>query len=215
MAGLAHGIFIADHDRRLHLVAELQQRMLRIAPQHKSNAALTGALGDVRNSLRQKCVVPQVRVWVKRHRRKEDDNRLTEGVGNVDGCIERWVVEGALGTLHPVNDAAAVGVGRAGSANRYTGIGGDRFEFGHGWGIWILAGSRRMQTWGLMRVKGSFDSCGKTASAQDDRGEVSHNDSAASTSSAMAAASTADRTSCTRTMWAPRRMLVTMAASDP
>ena len=36
-----------------------------------------------------------------------------------------------------------------------------------------------------------------------------------STSSATAAASTAGFTSWTRTMWAPRRMLATIAASEP
>ena len=54
--------------------------------------------------------MPQVGVRVKRHRRKEDDDRLTKRVADFDGHVERGIVERALGALHPVNDAAAVRV---------------------------------------------------------------------------------------------------------
>ena len=107
VVGLAQRILVADHERRLHLVAELQQRMLGIAAQHESDAALAGALGDVGNALREKCVVPQVGVRVKRHRREEDDDRLAEA---------RW----RLRRRHRARDCRAR-AGRAASSRRRSG----------------------------------------------------------------------------------------------
>ena len=92
--------------------------MLGIAPQHISDTAFAGALGRVRNAFSQKSVVPQICVRIKRHRREEDDDGLSQNVGGFDGDIQCGIVEGALRPLHPVDDAAAFGIGIAGPADR-------------------------------------------------------------------------------------------------
>ncbi len=83
--------------------------MFGIAPQHKANTTFARAFGDLRNALRQKCVVPQIGVGIERHRREENHHRLLQSVCRLDRHIERGIVERALGTLHPVHHAPAVG----------------------------------------------------------------------------------------------------------
>ena len=131
VARFAHGIFVADHDRALDLVAELQKRMLRIAAQNEPDASLAGTLGNVGNTLREKCVMTQVGVRIKRYRREEDDDRLMQEIGDFDCEIERGVVECALGALHPVHDAATVAVRSALTTDGDTRISGKRFDLGH------------------------------------------------------------------------------------
>ena len=96
--------------------------MLGISPQDEADATLACAFGDVRDALGQKRVVPQVGVGIKRHRRKEDHHWLLQMVGHFHGDIERRVIERSLGALHPVHDAASLGVGSAGATNRDPGI---------------------------------------------------------------------------------------------
>ena len=105
-ARLAQRVLVADHQRGLYLVAKIQQRVVRIAPQHESDAALPGVPGDVRNALRQKCEVPQICIRIVRHRREEDDDRLLQRIRGFHRDIERRIVQRALRALHPVHDAA-------------------------------------------------------------------------------------------------------------
>ena len=104
--------------------------MFWISAQHKSDAAFAGALGDVGNALRQKRVMSQVGMRIKRHRRKEDDDRLSQRVGGFDRNVERWIIERALGTLHPVHDATER-VGRAGTPHGHARICHECFEGTH------------------------------------------------------------------------------------
>ncbi len=66
--------------------------------------------------------MPQIGVGIERHGREKDDDRLAQRVGGLDRDIERGIVEGALGALHPVNDAGAVGIGSALAAHADTRI---------------------------------------------------------------------------------------------
>src|SRR5262249_24431984 len=93
---------------------------IRVTPQHETDAAFANTLGDVGNTLCKKCVVPQVGVWIERNGREEDHHRLAKDVCGFDGNVERWVAECALRTLHPVDDAAALGVGRTLAADGYA-----------------------------------------------------------------------------------------------
>src|SRR5580704_2879871 len=95
--------------------------MLWKAPKHKPDVTLRKALGDMRNALSKKCIVPQVR-WLKRARSKENDNPLAESVCGFDRRIQCGIVMSTLGTLHPVDNAGAIGIGRPCTANRDSGI---------------------------------------------------------------------------------------------
>lgn len=90
------------------------------------------ALGNVRDTLRKKRVVPQVGVRIERDRREEDDDGLLKQISDRCGNIECGIVEGTLGTLHPINDASALGIGCAPATQGDTGIEGEGFEFRHG-----------------------------------------------------------------------------------
>ena len=105
--------------------------MIGIAAQHEANAAFPGALGGLRDALCQECVMPQVRVRIERHRREEDHYRLFQTIGRLDCYVERGVVEGALGTLHPVHDTTAGGIQRSGATYGYPWIGRQLFQAGH------------------------------------------------------------------------------------
>jgi hypothetical protein len=71
-----------------------------------------------RMHLGQKTVVPRVRARIKRHRSKEHNHWLLELVGNCDRPVERRIVHGALGSLHPKGDILAVTDGCARLAYR-------------------------------------------------------------------------------------------------
>src|SRR5208283_2306344 len=104
--------------------------MVRIAAQHIADAAPAGTLGDTGNALREERVVAQVGMRVERHRREENHNRLLEGIGGLDCYVERGIVESALCSLHPVDDAAA-GRRWSGAANGDARIGGEIVEAEH------------------------------------------------------------------------------------
>ena len=62
-------------------------------------------------------------------RGEEDDDRYAESVGGFDGDIQGGIVATALGALHPVDHAGAVGVWAAGAAGSDAGI---AWEFKNG-----------------------------------------------------------------------------------
>ena len=123
MVGLAHRVLVADHHRSLDFIAELQERVLGIASQHEANTAFAGAFSNVRNTLRQERVMSQVGVGIKRHRREENHHRLLQSVSRFYRYVESGIIQRPLRTLHPVDDAAARGIGRAVTADRHTWIG--------------------------------------------------------------------------------------------
>jgi hypothetical protein len=55
---LPHGVFIADHNGRPDLRAEFQQTVFRIGPQDETDSARRQLVCNVRDSFRQKTVVP-------------------------------------------------------------------------------------------------------------------------------------------------------------
>ncbi len=52
--------------------------------------------------------MPKICARIKWHRRKKYDHRFFKFVGHPYRDIKRWIIAGALGSLHPVNDAASV-----------------------------------------------------------------------------------------------------------
>ena len=68
---------------------------------------------------------------IERHRREKDHNRLMQRVGGFDRHVEPGIVQRPLGTLHPVNDAAAAGIRSAWAADGHAWIGRERFQFRH------------------------------------------------------------------------------------
>jgi hypothetical protein len=64
----------------------------------------------------------QIRVGIERNRRKEDHDRLLEGVSSFHGKVKRRIIEGALGTLHPVHNTSAAGIRSTRAAEGYARI---------------------------------------------------------------------------------------------
>ncbi len=90
--------------------------MVGIAAQHESDVSLGECGGDVGDTLVQKTVVAQIGVRIKRDGREKDDDRLVQQVRGLNRDIECRIVDAALRALHPVDDASAIGIGRAGVA---------------------------------------------------------------------------------------------------
>ena len=96
-----------------------------MAPEDESDISFGERGGDIQNSFTQEMVVALVRVGIKRNGSEIGDDWLAQCVGGFDGNVEREIIEAALGTLHPVDDAGAVRIGRARAADRHARVLGD------------------------------------------------------------------------------------------
>ncbi len=61
---------------------------------------------------------------------KIDQQRQFEFIGNIHSAVDSVVIETTLRSLHPVDDAGAVGFGKAGAANGHARIGSEILESG-------------------------------------------------------------------------------------
>src|SRR5512146_2448532 len=120
-------------------------------------------------------------MWIERNRSEEHDARQLQFVRHAYREVQRGIIEGALCTLHPVDDTASVGDRITRPPNRYS------------------------------RAVFCKDSIERRHMLEMRFADYV----AASIASAIAVASTAARTSCTRTMCAPCRMQAVTAASVP
>ena len=103
--GFPHGIFIANHNGRANFLAEFQQTVIGVGPQNQSDAAGLQVLREVRNPLDQETIMPEIGTRIERDRRKKNYNWLLQFVADLNGYIQSRIVVGALGPLHPVDDA--------------------------------------------------------------------------------------------------------------
>lgn len=126
MFGLAHGVFVADEKRTADFITEFQEVMVGITAEDKPDVAFLQSAGDCGNALIKETIMAQVGVRIKRNRREENYTRDTESVGGCNCSFEGRVVMGAMGALHPVNDAFAGRV--AGLANGDARVGGEMGE---------------------------------------------------------------------------------------
>ena len=81
--------------------------------------------------MRQKRVMPQVRMRIEGHRRKEDHHGLVQGVGGFNGYVKRRIIECALRALHPVHNAAAARRGLATPTNSHASFGRKLLQICH------------------------------------------------------------------------------------
>ena len=148
----------------------------------------------------------QVGMRIKRHRRKEDDDRLSQRVGGFNRNVERWIIERASGTLHPVHDATE----RVGAPGRRTVTRGSATSASR---VRMWSGSRARWRCERLHSRAVGAAAFKSDATRERMTRYQRPSAiiAANTSSATSA-STAGRTSCTRTMGALPRMLATMAA---
>ena len=103
-------VLVTDHHAGVNLVRECLDAVVGGESEDQSDPA-TGQRGlELGESLKEKLVVAVIPVRVERHRCQEDDHRLSERVPNPDGGVQRRVVDGPLGSLHPVDDAAPGGI---------------------------------------------------------------------------------------------------------
>jgi hypothetical protein len=129
---LAQRVLVADDKRRLHLGEERQQAVIRRPAQHEGHAAAPQPFRQLRQPFDEKPVVPQVRALHERVQAEEHHHRLAERVGGVDRDVERGIVGRALRALHPVHDAAPIGIGRTGAADAHPRVAGGRVKHGCG-----------------------------------------------------------------------------------
>jgi hypothetical protein len=103
--------------------------VIGIAAKNESDIALGKASSGVGDGFGEELIVAPVRVRVERNRRKENDDGLSENVRGFDCEIQGRIVEGALRTLHPVDDADALAKRLAGTPDSDARIFGELFEF--------------------------------------------------------------------------------------
>jgi len=88
-----------------------------VGPEHERRAALLDPVARLGDAFGEECVVPQVPARIARVQSEEHRDRQSELVPGADRAVERGIVEPALGALHPVDDAAARGIGLAVAAD--------------------------------------------------------------------------------------------------
>jgi len=112
---LSKRILIANDDRRPHLIGKGDHAVLGIPPQYEPDSTPAQPVRDVTKTLDQELIVTEVRPLDERIQPEEDDNRLSEGVPQLDRHVERRVVDAPLRALHPVHDAGTIRVWTAGT----------------------------------------------------------------------------------------------------
>ena len=105
---LAQWILVANDETCADFVTERRKPVVGEASEHKTDIPPLESVSDVRNALHKEGIVPKVGSGIKRDGSKEDDYRFAKFVGDFDCEIERWIVDGALRTLHPVDNADAI-----------------------------------------------------------------------------------------------------------
>ncbi len=97
-------ILISDYQRGFHLFAKTKQAVLGVLAKNQPDIPLRKGFGDIGNAFREKCVVPKIG-HAERSWRKEHHHGLTESVGGFDRNIESGIIDAALRSLHPVDNA--------------------------------------------------------------------------------------------------------------
>jgi hypothetical protein len=108
--GLAQRVLVADDDGGTDFVGEGQQAMVRVAPEDEADAAFAQSGSNVGQPVGEEVIVAEVRACDERIQPEEDHDWEPEIVAQVDSDVERWIIHGALGALHPVHDATPVGI---------------------------------------------------------------------------------------------------------
>src|SRR5438270_12264750 len=105
--------------------------MIRIAAEHEANAALLQAIGNRRNPLIEKTVMPQIGVRIKWHGSKKDNAWFAQQVCGVHCQLKSWIIERTLRPLHPVDNAGAVTIRFARPTDSDTRVRGQTIKFVH------------------------------------------------------------------------------------
>ena len=124
-------IFIADHQAGIDFSAKSQNIFLRIGAQNEANVPLLQGAGQLPQAAQHKLVVTQVGVVRARRELEKCHYRFSQRIAHPDGDIQRGIVGGALGPLHPVNDARAIQVERARSAAENARVKPELFKICH------------------------------------------------------------------------------------
>ena len=80
-------------------------------------------LADIAESLNEESVTAQVGVWIKRSQAQEYHHRLTQRIRRLNSHIQRRIIQGSLGALHPVDNAPPFGVGWPSSPHCHSRVG--------------------------------------------------------------------------------------------
>ena len=111
-----HTFDVAHEERGVYLVAEAGDVAMGMAAQDEGYVTKGKAAGGIWKGLLHEGVVAKIGVGIGDDR-EIDHDRQTKLVRQVNGEINRGVVMGALGALHPVDDASACGSIGAGAAD--------------------------------------------------------------------------------------------------
>ena len=93
-----------------------------VAAEHEAHAPQAKPRGDIGEAMDEEPVVTLVGALDERIQPEEHNDGFPERIAELDRDVERWVVRGTLGALHPVHDAATVGIGRPLRANGHARI---------------------------------------------------------------------------------------------
>ncbi len=82
--------------------------LMRRSPHHKTNTALSAVRRNIRQSLVQKCIMPQVRMRKVLNSRKVRYHRQPKRIAEFHSLVQRVIIQPAFRPLHPVHDAFAL-----------------------------------------------------------------------------------------------------------
>src|SRR5580698_1881815 len=97
-------------------------RLMRSAPHDERNISRSQIRFNISQPLIEKRIVPKISVRKIRYSRKIDHERQFKQVRDIYSKVDGMVVDTALRTLHPIDDASSVGIRCSASANHNTRI---------------------------------------------------------------------------------------------
>jgi hypothetical protein len=128
---LAQRVLIANDQTGANLRAKPRQAVIGISAQNKSNAAIPQVCREIDEPLAHELIVAKIGTTRPRSKLKEDNDRFSKQVGRCDSDVQSRIVARPLRSLHPVNDATSIMIGRAGFAPGYARVELQRFKIIH------------------------------------------------------------------------------------
>ncbi len=116
---LAQRVLVADEEGRANVAAEARHFVRQRPDSHdEPHAAGRHRVRELGQPFEHESEVPQAGARETGIEHEQHDDRQAKLVGSADGGIERGIVVGALGALHPVDDGAAVRDGLSGGPHQ-------------------------------------------------------------------------------------------------
>ncbi len=108
--------------RRTYICQQPLVRLTWCPPHNKSNISCSQISFNIRQALIEKSVVAKISVRKVRYACKVDNERQPKQICYLHGQVNRMIIDAALRTLHPVDDALASTIEGAIPAHRHPRI---------------------------------------------------------------------------------------------